>query len=219
MCGVIGIQLSNINDEDIKLIYNLFLQTMIRGKHATGISYIKDSQIHTIKENISSDNFIKKINFKHCIENNSIQLIGHIRYSTSDLRYPQPFSSNKYSIVHNGVISQEDPATWKYKTDTANDSELILRSLEHQKDPLLDFIPSSMAVVILDLSKGVLGFRNESRPLWYTNLSKGIIFTSTKDIAIRSGLSNPKRCSMYTRYSINNKKKIKQPYNVKDLQP
>lgn len=218
MCGVIGIELDNITNKDLSLIKEIFLQTMIRGKHATGISYRKGSKIVTIKENISTDNFLQKVSFEDCIDNNSVCMIGHIRYSTSDLRYPQPFSSNKYSIVHNGVISQEDPSTWKYKTNTANDSELILHSLEHEKDPLLDFIPSSMSVVMLNLDKGITGFRNESRPLWHTILPNGIIFTSTKDIAIRSGLKNPQRCDMYVKYSNKETNKIQPPNNVKDLQ-
>jgi glutamine phosphoribosylpyrophosphate amidotransferase len=219
MCGVIGIELNGIEDEDISLIHKIFLQTMIRGKHATGISYRKGSKIITLKENLSADNFLKKIQFKEFVDNDTLCLLGHIRYSTSDLRYPQPFSSDKYSIVHNGVISQEDSSTWKYKTETANDSELILRSLEHGNDPLLDFIPSSMAVVMLDIEKGITGFRNESRPLWLTTLPKGIVFTSTKNIAIRSGLSNPKRCEMYVKYSQKETIKIKRPKNVKDMQP
>ena len=41
MCGVIGVALNNVTEEDIKLVKNLFLESMIRGKHATGITYLK----------------------------------------------------------------------------------------------------------------------------------------------------------------------------------
>jgi len=220
MCGVIGIELTDVNDQDISLIRKIFKQTMIRGKHATGISYRKHSEILTKKENIPADKFLEKINFERCIdEDGSICLLGHIRYSTSDLRYPQPFSSDKYSIVHNGVISQEDQSTWKYETETANDSELILQSLENNQNPLTDFVPSSMAVVMLDVDNGITGFRNESRPLWYTKLQRGIIFTSTKDIAIRSGLQNPQRCEMYVKYTNQGERKVKNPHDIQDQQP
>ena len=74
MCGVIGIELNGIEDEDISLIYKIFLQTMIRGKHATGISYRKGSKIITIKENLSADNFLK------------------IDSSRTDVITPNPFS-------------------------------------------------------------------------------------------------------------------------------
>ena len=56
-------------------------------------------------------------------------MIGHCRYSTSDLQYNQPIYNDDYSIAHNGVVSQEMPERWKelygYDCKTKNDSELI----------------------------------------------------------------------------------------------
>ena len=39
MCGVIGVQLERVTDENIQKVRNLFCQSMIRGKHATGVTY------------------------------------------------------------------------------------------------------------------------------------------------------------------------------------
>jgi len=224
MCGVIGVQLNNVENFDLEIVRTLFNKTMIRGKHAAGLTYLKNNELVTHKKNVPASAFIDEIDFGEFVDNDgTLNLIGHIRYSTSDLRYPQPFSSDEYSIVHNGVISQEHPSTWKYKTETSNDSELILRSIEHNMDPLTDFRPSSMAVVTLSLAGRMVGFRNEARPLWHTKLSNGVIFTSTKDIATRSGLTGSERCDMYKLYTceaglvtIND---IEGVPDVKDLQP
>ena len=131
MCGVIGVWLerssvSRGSLEDIQLVDSIFRQSMIRGRHATGVSYIKNGELHTIKAGIPCDQFLEEHPISSMVnEDGGIYLIGHIRYSTSDLRYNQPFSNGNQSIVHNGVISQEDMSQWKYATETANDLSLI----------------------------------------------------------------------------------------------
>ena len=47
-------------------------------------------------------------------------------------------------------------------------------------------------------------FRNHERPLWYTTIPNGVIFTSTKDIAKRSGLNNSQKCDMFVEYNFEN---------------
>lgn len=220
MCGVIGVSIKEVTADKIKLVREIFQQTMIRGKHATGLSYVKEGHIFTEKRNVPVTTFFDDFDLNECVdEEGGLYLIGHIRYSTSDLRYPQPFSSDAYSIAHNGVISQEDPSTWKYKTETSNDSEMILRSIEAGQHPLLDFQPASMAVVTLSVMKRLVGFRNEARPLWHTVDGDDLYFTSTKDIAIRSGLWYPVRCDTYTLYSNDHEPRlIDGAPNVEDLQ-
>jgi glutamine phosphoribosylpyrophosphate amidotransferase len=201
MCGVIGVKITDVSNVDELLIRTLFQQTMIRGKHATGVTYVRDGKLHTIKEGIPADEFIEKHNIFDWVDtDNSIALIGHIRYSTSDLRYNQPFANDDLSIVHNGVISQEPVETWQFKTETANDSEMILRSWESGIHPFNSFPMSSMAVCALRKSKMLIGMRNHERPLWVSKIDKGIVFTSTKDIALRSGIGTPQKCEMFTEY-------------------
>lgn len=200
MCGVIGVHSKKAN---VSLIKKIFLQSMIRGKHATGVSWVKNGTVHTIKEGIPANQFIEKYNFNDFVnEDGGIYLVGHIRYSTSDIRFNQPFSDGKISIVHNGVLSQEPVEQWKYKTETSNDSEMILRSYQESKHPLQDFPESSMAVCVLREDKTLIGFRNEARPLWVSQDEDGVYFTSTKDIAIRSGLLENQKCLMYTSYTV-----------------
>lgn len=202
MCGVIGISLANVDESDLTLVHKIFMESMIRGKHATGLSYVSEGRLTTHKSGLPVDKFFEGFDFGKCVnEDGNLYLIGHIRYSTSDLRFHQPFANEEYAIVHNGVISQEDPKNWMFETETANDSELVLHSLAVGRHPLNDFHPASMAVCTLSVDKELTGFRNEARPLYLTKVDKGVIFTSTKDIAKRAGIvGDTEKTSMYTIY-------------------
>jgi glutamine phosphoribosylpyrophosphate amidotransferase len=227
MCGVLGIAIKNFTKKDHDLVRGLFIQSMIRGKHATGVSYVKNGIVNTVKEPIPANEFISKQNLNEWVnEDGSLYCIGHIRYSTSDLRYNQPFATDRLGIVHNGVISQEPRDTWEetygFETETANDSELILRALEQHKNPLQTFPNASMAVCTIEADKTITAFRNNERPLYCSIDERYSIFTSTKDIAKRSGLTNTKKCSMFNLYKIERMHTLKyipfEKINAEDLQ-
>ena len=89
MCGIFGI----VSEEtiDLSLIKRMLTETQIRGKHATGISYIDKNTLITkiidkSAEHLSLDGVETKT------------IIGHCRYSTSSLQYNQPIFSKKVSI-------------------------------------------------------------------------------------------------------------------------
>ncbi len=195
MCAVIGAILQSPSKEDFASLRNVFVESKIRGMHATGISFLPkwSSGIETIKEPIPADQFVEK----HLHDDNlgdmvaddgNLYLIGHCRYSTSDLEYNQPMFCSGKSIVHNGVITQELPENWKdlygYDCITKNDSELVL----HSKDPLREFSNMSMGVVELYKNRKLRFYRNGKRPLYLTNVPNGCIITSTADIAKRAGI-------------------------------
>ena len=225
MCGVLGITIADFNERDYGIIRSLFQQSMIRGKHATGVSYVKNGKVHTIKEPIPADEFISKQNLENWRnEDGNLYCIGHIRYSTSDLRFNQPFATDELGVVHNGVISQEPPSTWRqlfgYETETANDSELVLRAMEKNENPLTVFNPASMAVCVVHADKKLSAFRNHERPLYYYSDDRVTIFASTKDILKRSGVNNSVKTQMFRTYNVEN---FEMTYfdtntNVKDLQ-
>lgn len=209
MCGVLGIAIKKPSEQEFELVRRLFVQSMIRGKHAAGVSYVKDGKVHTIKEPVNACTFINNQDIPSWVnEDGNLYCIGHVRYSTSDLAYNQPMATEELSIVHNGVISQEDPEQWKgtfgYDVITRNDSELILRCLENGEVPLHKFHPASMSVCTLDKNKVITAFRNEARPLYYSYGANGIIFASTGDILKRSGLSFAVKASMYENFVVDN---------------
>jgi len=209
MCGVLGIAIKNFKEEDHDLVRGLFVQSMIRGKHATGVSYVKSGIVNTIKEPIPADEFIAKQNLNDWKnEDGNLYCVGHIRYSTSDLRFNQPMASDRLSIVHNGIISQEPPETWedKYKLrpETSNDSELVLRAMEEDLNPLHHFDPASMAVCALYDDKRLVAYRNHERPLYYSLSNNGIAFASTADILKRAGFPFSVKVNMYEINTIEN---------------
>jgi glutamine phosphoribosylpyrophosphate amidotransferase len=189
MCAVIGAILKEPRAEDFLMLQRVFLESKIRGMHATGISYVKNGQIITEKRPVPADEF--PFNFPSYLnEDGSLYLVGHCRYSTSDLEYNQPIANENLSVVHNGVITQELPEKWKelygYDCETKNDTELILHTAEDCISPLLRWKDSSLAVIELHVDKVIRFYRNGKRPLYLTSISNGCIITSTSDVPKRA---------------------------------
>jgi len=192
MCGVIGALIQNPTAKDFEAIRNVFLESKIRGMHATGMSVIFNNKIMTFKEAVPADRFVHLDNLEEMVnDDGNLYLIGHCRYSTSDLLYNQPIANETHSIVHNGVITQELPEKWNeifyYPCETKNDSELVL----HSDNALGEYPDASMAVCELSVDKKLVVFRNGKRPLYLTSLANGVIITSTADIPKRAGIRMP----------------------------
>jgi len=189
MCSVIGVIIKEPRAEDFLMLHRVFLESKIRGMHATGISYVKHGKIITEKRPVPADEF--PFNFPSYVnEDGSLYLIGHCRYSTSDLEFNQPIANENLSVVHNGVITQELPEKWKelygYDCKTKNDTELILHTAEDCISPLVRWKDSSLAVVELHVDKVIRFYRNGKRPLYLTSISNGCIITSTADVIKRA---------------------------------
>ena len=189
MCSVIGAIIKEPRAEDFLMLHRVFLESKIRGMHATGISYVKHGKIITEKRPGPADDF--PFNFPSYVnEDGSLYLIGHCRYSTSDLEFNQPIANENLSVVHNGVITQELPEKWKelygYDCETKNDTELILHTAEDCISPLIRWKDSSLAVIELHVDKVIRFYRNGKRPLYLTSISNGCIITSTADVPKRA---------------------------------
>jgi glutamine phosphoribosylpyrophosphate amidotransferase len=189
MCSVIGAIIKEPRAEDFLMLHRVFLESKIRGMHATGISYVKHGKIITEKRPVPADEF--PFNFPSYVnEDGSLYMIGHCRYSTSDLEFNQPIANENLSVVHNGVITQELPEKWKelygYDCETKNDTELILHTAEDCISPLVRWKDSSLAVIELHVDKVIRFYRNGKRPLYLTNISNGCIITSTADVVKRA---------------------------------
>jgi asparagine synthetase B (glutamine-hydrolysing) len=201
MCAVIGAVLKQPSLKDFEALRRVFLESKIRGMHATGMSFLPhwSDKIITIKEAIPADEFIElhlhKDNFKDMLnKDGNLYLIGHCRYSTSDLQFNQPIYNEETSVVHNGVITQALPEDWEklygYKCEGRNDTELLLRSLADHS-PLSHWKDASLAVCELSVNKTLRVYRNGKRPLYLTTMANGSIITSTADIPKRAELFLP----------------------------
>jgi len=189
MCSVIGAILQNPTLRDFDMLHRVFLESKIRGMHATGLSYVKANSIVTQKLPVSADKF--PFDFESYLnEDGNLYLVGHCRYSTSDLEFNQPIANENLSVVHNGVITQELPEKWKelygYDCETKNDTELILHTAEDCISPLVRWKDSSLAVIELHVDKVIRFYRNGKRPLYLTSISNGCIITSTADVIKRA---------------------------------
>jgi glutamine phosphoribosylpyrophosphate amidotransferase len=189
MCSVIGAIIKEPRAEDFLMLHRVFFESKIRGMHATGISYVKHGKIITEKRPVPADEF--PFNFPSYVnEDGSLYMIGHCRYSTSDLEFNQPIANENLSVVHNGVITQELPEKWKelygYDCETKNDTELILHTAEDCISPLVRWKDSSLAVIELHVDKVIRFYRNGKRPLYLTSISNGCIITSTADVPKRA---------------------------------
>lgn len=202
MCAVIGAIIQKPTLDDFEMIKRVFHESRIRGMHATGVSFLPkwSKGIETIKEPIPADQFIEKFlhndNLRDMVnEDGNLYMVGHCRYSTSDLEYNQPIYNSFASIVHNGVITQELPENWEklygYKCEGKNDTELLLHTFGNGESPLEKWKDSSLAVCMLGRAKTLTAFRNGKRPLYLTSRRNACIITSTADVVKRAGIEEP----------------------------
>jgi glutamine phosphoribosylpyrophosphate amidotransferase len=205
MCAIIGCCLNAPTQEQIDTLKRVFLESQIRGKHATGLTVLKNGKGWSFVQPLPAEEFVKQFEWSSLLTTGTLRMIGHCRYSTSDLRYNQPLQEGKLSIVHNGVISQESPEFWsRYglgEMRTQNDSELLLKAVLASQSPLDTFPDASISALELHDGGKMVWYHNSKRPMWSTTVSNGKFITSTKDIAIRSGLKNPEPVPVNTVYT------------------
>lgn len=209
MCAVIGIYSDKSYTQIRDIIVKLFDESQIRGKHAIGYTYIQNNVLVTRIGKLQS---YEGIESEELLELEKVMMIGHCRYSTSDIEYNQPLSNEKISLVHNGVITQKDPEKWEqtygFSCKGKNDSELILRFLESNKSlfnhALNYFKDSSIAAIELHNNRAMRFYRNGTRPLWYHQNELGIFISSTQDILRRTfGNFLFKKCESGCSYTLN----------------
>lgn len=194
MCGIVGAVLTNVTQENIETIRRVLLETEIRGKHASGIAWYDGENVNSHKEASPISKFLETFDLNKIVYNNSIKMIGHIRYSTSDIHYNQPIGNEDAYIVHNGVITQIDSDKWYpkygYKCSTKNDSELLFHAINTKEDYLMKFPGCSASYCYINSIGEFKHSRNSLRPQWKALLPNGFIIASTKNILIRAGLDN-----------------------------
>lgn len=195
MCGIVGYYNANTTLDDLIVLERVLIESKIRGMHASGLAWYNGKRIKHLVQSVPIDRLLAGFDLASTLFYDScISIIGHARYSTSDLEYNQPLIGNNVAISHNGIISQRHPKYWMgdhgYKCEGRNDSELLLRALDNGDDPLLAFPKASIAAVVINSEGKVTALRNGLRPLWTGKIGKGRVFASTFDILHRSGVGN-----------------------------
>jgi len=212
VCAIVGCFLKTPTSKQIETIKQLFIESQIRGKHATGYSFFRNDKVHTRKAAMPAEEFVRS----HLAEiqpgNYTLQLAGHCRYSTSDLEYNQPIQVfDDFALAHNGVVTQDPPELWGrygYDLTTQNDSELLYHSRYADREPLEEFPNASMAVCELSSAQGLRWYRNGKRPLYTVKVNNGYFICSTKNIAERCGLKKARRCTPGVIYTPENSTRL-----------
>lgn len=219
MCAIVGCYLESPTSNQIETLKRLFVESQIRGKHATGYTLVRNNKLFSQVAPLPAESFIQSHFAEVQPGDYTLQLIGHCRYSTSDLRFNQPLHIfDDLALAHNGVVDQRPSAYWVehgYELATSNDSELLYQARHAGNEPLKEFPEASMAVAELGL-RGLRWYRNGKRPLYQVKVTNGYFIMSTDDIAMRAGLTNAKRCKPGVVYSPKGHTKIT---NVEELIP
>ena len=138
------------------ILQNIFIFNKSRGEHASGFSALhlnNKGKLISEKRPIDAIKFVERSSkFKALGKNMPNIFVGHTRFSTSGSpgrnRNNHPFNSDRYSMVHNGGISE-----WRkiarlnnVKMRSETDSEIILRLVERRRD-FLSGIKLTMDIV------------------------------------------------------------------------
>lgn len=140
MCGILGYKLLNGDHapEALEFFEQLLLQSQIRGKHASGVSFVmgdEEPRIYTFKQSVPASMLVQSEYWSKIKSLGCTEMIAHTRYSTSGTptnnNNNQPISTGHVALVHNGLVSMATKAEFErqygVQTATENDSEIILR--------------------------------------------------------------------------------------------
>ena len=132
MCGIVG-YIGNENAATILL--DGLRKLEYRGYDSSGIAVFDKSEIKTIKATGKLENLYKKINNSSSLE--GYMGIGHTRWAThgkATFENAHPHSSEHFTLVHNGIIENEEELRNKYLKDVSfksqTDTEVIVKLIE-----------------------------------------------------------------------------------------
>lgn len=212
MCGIIGI-VGNVREGEWHgthdLLTELFVQSMERGKDATGFAAVTSPLDHPHRRRLTTgkapraaDDFCETNPFWRALRHRRCcSVIGHVRWTTSgpasDNRNNHPFIGKTngvgFSVVHNGIVSEPLDAADRLgiKLTTDCDSEVIEKTISVTGDMALGLrrcltdLRGSMAIVAVEHRSGTVWMaRDAHRPLWVARLRdrRRIVLASSPQI-------------------------------------
>lgn len=227
MCGIAcyvgkGIEILTLANALKKLEY--------RGYDSSGISYIDNGEIKTIKKVGKIDNLIETLPVTKTIHT----AISHTRWATHgkpnhENAHPLTSKNSEWTIVHNGIIENylDLKNKLKYKVDSANDTAILAEYLEEKaKNNMADFIKAfrevkgSYAIVAINKNEeDSLYIAKNKSPLFIGKTSDGVWIASDP-------ISLPKEATLYelsdkqfAKVSVNNIYIYDNNYNKIDIKP
>lgn len=171
MCGIFGIALQDIRNQDVLSLKNavkkLFILSESRGKEAAGLAVVHHNKAHVYKEAISASEMISSspyngflvnaLNHSKGVKGGPFSIIGHSRLVTDGQQFigvnNQPVVKGHLIAVHNGIITNHD-TIWKNHPDLKReydvDTEILLALIQQrlrQGDSLSESIITSFSEI------------------------------------------------------------------------
>ena len=121
MCGIAGYFCFGSKRPEKRILSNLLEETQVRGRDATGVSYIKDNALHVIKAAQDGSDFVEQNEEWLALEESDIPkyMIMHCRYKTkgdqANNMNNHPVFRDGLALVHNGGISNDDDLYDEFK--------------------------------------------------------------------------------------------------------
>jgi len=205
MCGIFGIVSTDIHSIEHKkcpkILNALFKLSESRGKEASGLAFMFQDSIKILKSPETASILVKKNNYKKLINDWTINkgdfiCIGHSRMVTHGSEFNnannQPVNNPEMTLVHNGIIVNDNELWEKYVPDDKRkelDSELIpviLKDTNYKKNLLnsLNIFFSeikgmtSFAALISDRNEMILATNNGSLYMLFKKKGHLLIFAS-----------------------------------------
>jgi len=215
MCGILGM-LGTVSEENYsaahELLANIFKASVTRGGDSSGFSAIHLSRpgvLITDKRPLASPRYVKRASrFKSLKRDMPNILIAHTRLSTSGSprrnRNNHPFNGKRYTLVHNGGISdwQSQVRKLEIQMRTETDSEMLLHLMENGTDPhdaiqeMMDKVGrgSRIAIAAIDYKAedpSLILFRNRSNDVYImTHVGFNVIYFASTRAILEQALDN-----------------------------
>ena len=200
MCGIAGYFCFGEDRPSKEILSNLLVNTEIRGRDSTGVSFVKDGALVVHKSPFKGSEFVTKNEDWLSLRDDDIPkyMIMHCRATTQGSEKNNmnnhPVFRDGLAIVHNGVIYNDDDLykEFKFDRDAQVDTEIILALLESKREEnwlsrvkQIDNLRGGFAVGAIDTAiPNTLCLFRHSNPIVIAVDTKNNIlyFASTKEI-------------------------------------
>lgn len=179
MCGIVGLA-GTIGFKEEKVLKDLLLLDVIRGKHSTGIASMYmdagKAAFGIAKDKLNAVDFMDGQEFIKLMAKKHYAIIGHNRWATKGVIIKEnahPFEFDNIIGVHNGSLSSH--YDFHEGSKFTVDSQALYSELNHSDVATMwGKTNGAAALVWLDKRDNTVNFlRNKERPLWFTTLNKG----------------------------------------------
>jgi glutamine---fructose-6-phosphate transaminase (isomerizing) len=163
MCGIFSVSCIDSGSSTKQLVESLLYSSLPRGRHATGLIVITDTDRDMLALPQPADIYLKdkryknfsNKNFKNDVQKKTI--LGHCRLSTGATEFlPKnnlPLVSESLSIVHNGIVTNSEKINIDFGFDLRgiSDTHTILALIEKYKrdgDSIFQALKKSMSLML-----------------------------------------------------------------------